>query len=177
MILGSKSYGNRGEGASGGRYNFRMPYLIDGHNVIGQMPGLSLEDPDDEAKLILIVRRWCSQERRKVTLIFDGGLPGGKSSLSSSDVSVVFASDRHTTGDDLLLNRIRDEKNPNGLIVVTSDQRIVKAAKLRRMTVLSSQEFGQTLAKVGQAQAKAAKETAPNAAEIAEWEKLFSKKK
>ena len=27
-----------------------MPYLIDGHNLIAQMPGLSLSDPDDEVR-------------------------------------------------------------------------------------------------------------------------------
>ena len=27
-------------------------YLIDGHNLIGQLPDLSLTDPDDEAKLV-----------------------------------------------------------------------------------------------------------------------------
>lgn len=154
-----------------------MPYLIDGHNLIAQTPGLSLQDPDDEAKLTLLVRRWCVSQKRKATLIFDGGLPGGKSSLSSTDVTVIFASDRHTSGDDLLLNRIRDEKNPSGLILICSDQRIVKAAKARGMKVLSSQEVGNVLSKLGEAKTKATKETGPDAAELAEWEALFIKKK
>jgi len=33
-----------------------MPYLIDGHNLIAQMPGFSLSDPDDEARLVLRLR-------------------------------------------------------------------------------------------------------------------------
>lgn len=161
----------------GGRYNLKMPYLIDGHNVIGQMPGLALDDPDDEVKLCLLVKRWCAQEKRKATLIFDGGLPGGKSQLSNSQLTVVFASDRHTSGDDLVLNRIRDEKNPSGLIVVTSDLRIVKAAKGRGMKVLSAQEYGKGLSRLGQATTKTAKESTMGAAELAEWEALFVKKK
>lgn len=154
-----------------------MPYLIDGHNVIGQTPGLSLADPDDEVKLTALVRRWCIREKRKATLIFDGGLPGGVSKLSNADVTVVFASASHTIADDLILNRIRAEKNPNGLIVVSSDQKIVNAAKQRRMTVLSAAEFGQGLLKVKQAEAISAKETGLTKEDVAEWEQLFSSKK
>jgi uncharacterized protein len=101
-----------------------MPYLIDGHNLVAQTPGISLEDPDDEAKLVMLLRQLCMREKRKATVIFDGGLPGGVSRLSSSNVTVIFASDRHTTADDLLINRIRDEHNPNSMIVVTTDQKV-----------------------------------------------------
>jgi hypothetical protein len=154
-----------------------MPYLIDGHNVIGQTPGLSLEDPDDEVKLTALVKRWCIREKRKATLIFDGGLPGGVSKLSNSDVTVVFASENHTIGDDLLLNRIRAEKNPAGLIVVSSDQKIVNAAKQRRMTVMSAAEFGKRLSKVKQAEGSSTKEQGLGKDDLSEWEQLFSSKK
>ncbi len=30
-----------------------MHYLIDGHNLIAQISDISLDDPDDEAKLVL----------------------------------------------------------------------------------------------------------------------------
>ena len=52
-----------------------MHYLIDGHNLIARTPGLSLADPDDEAKLSALLRRWAAADpRRKVTVIFDAGL-------------------------------------------------------------------------------------------------------
>src|SRR5262245_8805655 len=37
----------------------RMHLLVDGHNLIGQMPGLSLADPDDEAQLVLLLRGYA----------------------------------------------------------------------------------------------------------------------
>lgn len=154
-----------------------MPYLIDGHNLVAQTPGLSLADPDDEAKLAALVRRFCARQRRKAALIFDRGLPGGPSALSNGDVAVFFASDRHTTADDLLLNRIRDEKNPGGMIVVSSDQRIVQAARARRMTVLSSSEFGRQLANLSKTAKTAAKEEGLTGDSLADWEALFSSKK
>jgi predicted RNA-binding protein with PIN domain len=154
-----------------------MPYLIDGHNVIGQTRGLSLADPDDEAKLAALVRRFCARHRRRAVLIFDGGLPGGVSSMSNADVTVVFASDRHTTADDLLLNRIRDERNPAGSTVVTSDQKVARAARRRRIPVLASAEFGRMLLKVGRAKAADEKEQGLGQAQVEEWEALFRKKK
>src|SRR5574341_617210 len=153
-----------------------MPYLIDGHNVIGQTRGLSLEDPDDEAKLAALVRRFCAREKRQAALIFDGGLPGGLSPLSNADVTVIFASDRHTTADDLLLNRIRDERNPPGLIVVTSDQKIASAARGRRMRVIASAEFGRMLLKAARAGSANEKERALSKEEVAEWEAMFRRR-
>jgi uncharacterized protein len=157
-----------------------MPYLIDGHNLIGQMPDISLDDPDDEAKLVMLVKRWCARQRRKATIIFDGGLPGGVSKLSNSEVTVVFASERRSTADDLLLNRIRDEGNPNGLIVVSSDQAVARAARQRRMTVKGSAEFAGSMIKdlrtTPSAEAGSSNEGLSEN-DVAEWEALFKRKK
>ena len=60
-----------------------MPFLIDGHNVIAALPDIDLEDPHDEAKLVLKLRAWTGQARRKAIVIFDGGIPGGYSTTLS----------------------------------------------------------------------------------------------
>jgi predicted RNA-binding protein with PIN domain len=150
-----------------------MPYLIDGHNVIGQTRGLSLEDPDDELKLVRLVRQLCMRERRAATIIFDGGLPGGVSDLSTSDVKVIFASENHTSADDLIIKRIGAEKNPQGMIVITSDQKIANTARGRRMTVKSSGEFGEMLFRKSAATPQ--KEKGISAEDVAEWEELFKR--
>lgn len=137
------------------------------------MPGLSLEDPDDEVKLTRMVKQLCMREKRAAILIFDGGLPGGISDLSTSDVKVIFASENHTSADDLIIRRINAEKNPQGLIVITSDQKIADAARRRRATVKSSAEFGRTLLKAKLATPE--KEKGISADEAAEWEKLFKR--
>jgi predicted RNA-binding protein with PIN domain len=154
-----------------------MPYLIDGHNVIGQTPGLSLDDPDDEVKLVLLVRRHCLREKRKATVIFDGGLPGGVSSLSTRAVAVIFASDRHTTADDLIIKRIEAERNPSGLIVVSSDQKIVAAARQRQMATRTSAEFGRLLVHKPAPTGAPEKERGLTQSELAEWENLFKRGK
>ncbi len=42
-----------------------MPFLIDGHNVIAALRDIDLDDPDDEAKLVMKLRAWSSRVRRK----------------------------------------------------------------------------------------------------------------
>ena len=75
-----------------------MHYLIDGHNLIARVPGLSLADPDDEVKLLQLLKRWAAADtRRKVTVIFDKGLPGGEAKhLSGGGVRAIFAPDNRS---------------------------------------------------------------------------------
>lgn len=119
-----------------------MQYLIDGHNLIGRMPDIDLGDPDDEVKLVLRLRSWSAAGRkRKITVIFDRGLPGGKDKgLSSGQVKVIFAP-AGRSADSLLINRIRSIKNPAEYTLVSSDQKIIRAAEARRMLVWHSEEF------------------------------------
>ena len=119
-----------------------MHYLIDGHNLIGKMPDIDLDDPDDEVKLILRLRSWSARGRkRKLTVIFDRGLPGGEEKgLSSGQVKVIF-SPAGRSADSLLISRIRSVKNPAEFTLVSSDQRIIRMAEARRMSVHRSETF------------------------------------
>ncbi|HLY28030.1 MAG TPA: NYN domain-containing protein [Aggregatilineales bacterium] len=116
--------------------------LVDGHNLIGQLQDLSLDDPFDEAKLSMAVRTYCMRSRSKATIIFDNGLPGGVSKqLSNSSVTVIFAP-AGTQADTLLMRRARDHaraKEP--LLLVTSDRRILRLAFAYGIETLSSPEF------------------------------------
>src|SRR5476649_2326978 len=124
--------------------------LVDGHNLIGQLRDLSLEDPYDEAKLAMAIRSYCMRSRKKATVIFDNGLPGGVSKqLSNSDCTVIFAPSG-TQADTLLMRRARDmnkeHAKPQGnqqdsLLMVTSDRRILRLARAYGIKTLSSPEF------------------------------------
>jgi predicted RNA-binding protein with PIN domain len=50
-----------------------MQYLIDGHNLIPKVPGLSLSDPDDEEQLINKLSGWARISRQKIIVFFDRG--------------------------------------------------------------------------------------------------------
>ncbi|HVO43938.1 MAG TPA: NYN domain-containing protein [Aggregatilineales bacterium] len=116
-------------------------FLVDGHNLIGQLQDLSLDDPQDEAKLTMAVKRFCMRGNLKATIIFDNGLPGGVSrTLSNSQVTVIFAPPG-VQADALIMRRARDIGNFNEMVLVTSDRRILRLAFAYGITTLSSEEF------------------------------------
>lgn len=119
-----------------------MNYLIDGHNLIARTPGLSLSDPDDEAKLVRLLRRWTAADaRRKVTVIFDAGLPAGEAKhLSGGGVKAIFAPN-NSSADAVLIRRIEAIGNPPEFVVVSSDGAVAAAATRRRVAVQRSETF------------------------------------
>ncbi len=121
-----------------------MPYLIDGHNLIGQMRGLHLSDPDDERKLVELLRAFLVRVKKKGTVVFDRGQPGGRSSWSNSVLAVHFAPPGRTA-DELILARIAKDKNPRGLLVVSGDHAITVAARRLGATVVRPQDFADEL--------------------------------
>src|SRR5579859_1000948 len=150
-----------------------MPYLIDGHNLIGQTPGLSLADPDDERKLVVLLRAYFMRTRKKGTVFFDNGQPGGWNDWSNSVLKVIFVHPARSA-DDLIRQRLSSDKNPRGLIVVSSDQAVVQAAQNARARVQSSAEFARQMTRqpptTGEKQ-----DGLVTKDDVLEWEKLFKK--
>ncbi len=159
-----------------------MHYLIDGHNLIAQMPDIDLEDANDEALLVLRLRSWVAGGRkRRVTVIFDGGLPGGRSRFHSrAQLNVIFASEGRTA-DALLIRRINKVQNPAEYTLVSSDLQVIEAARARRMRHLGSEAFARRLTEFSQRAKKAtaaqaadeAEDPAVSQDEVAEWLALF----
>jgi predicted RNA-binding protein with PIN domain len=158
-----------------------MPFLIDGHNLIGQgrLPDLRLDDPDDEAKLVAWLRTYCARTGKRVTVVFDRGLPGGRSELSGGRVEVVFAS-AGRTADRILCERVRRARDPRGLTVVTSDREVIAAVQARGARVVRSEEFAarlgaQRMAKKAKVRAKVEEDVHLSAGEVEEWLKVFGR--
>ena len=147
-----------------------MPYLIDGHNLIGHTPGLRLDDPDDEQKLIEKLRAYLSRENKTGTVVFDKGLPGGAGKWSNSILEVRFAP-HPKTADDLIRERLLKEKNPRGRIVVTADRDVQIAAQRAGAEVKHSTEFARALLAPSVGVSK--KETGLTKDEVEAWEKEF----
>lgn len=122
-----------------------MPYLIDGHNLIARLPDISLEDPDDEAKLVNKLKGFFAGKRSKCTVVFDGGLPGGRSPMSTHSVSVIFAASRKTNADNVIRERIRKIRDARNWTVVSSDNEVLGFARQHRMKTKTSAEFVQDI--------------------------------
>ncbi|MEJ5309038.1 MAG: NYN domain-containing protein [Anaerolineae bacterium] len=149
-----------------------MPFLIDGHNVIAALPDIDLEDPDDEAKLVVKLRAWSGRERRKAIVIFDGGIPGGPSRvLSSPEVRVVFAARHHSTADRIIKERLSALPDAPNWTVVSSDREVLDNARATGAKTLSAQEFAERLTQTLEVE-KEKPEGVP-AAEVEAWLEVF----
>jgi hypothetical protein len=149
-----------------------MPLLIDGHNLIGQMPDLRLDDPDDEAKLVARLRTYCARERKRATVVFDHGLPGGQSeALSGAGVNVVFAS-AGRSADGILRERIREARDPRALLVVSSDRAVIAAAKAGKVRLMRAEVFAARLGAPARG-TESAQEPQLSPEEVEEWMQIF----
>jgi predicted RNA-binding protein with PIN domain len=153
-----------------------MPLLIDGHNLIGRLPDLRLDDPDDEAKLVVRLRTYCARTGKRVTVVFDHGLPGGRSwELSGGGVDVIFAP-AGRTADGILRERIHRARDPRGLTVVTSDRQVVAAARAGGARVLRSEEFAVQLSTRRTVEApEGEQDTLLSEKEVEEWLQMFGR--
>ena len=122
-----------------------MPYLIDGHNLIACLPDISLDDPNDEARLVNKLKGFAAKARRKCTVVFDGGLPGGFSAMSTGSVTVVFAASEHSNADSLIKRRIERTNDASKWTVVSSDREISSFAHRRQMKHIRSDQFARLL--------------------------------
>ncbi len=151
--------------------------LIDGHNLIGRLPGLKLSDPDDEAKLVSLLKRYRARHKRNIVVVFDGALTAGRSrELSSAGVEVVFARVGRTA-DAVIKERVRATRAPGQLTVVTSDSDVQHVARACRANVLESDEFAASLRRElapGESLSEV-RDVALGPDEVEEWEELFRK--
>jgi predicted RNA-binding protein with PIN domain len=154
-----------------------MHYLIDGHNLLAKMATIEIGETNGEAELVLLLRRWTAGRRnRKVSIVFDGGLPGGAHrGLSTNPVKVIFAP-KDRTADDLLIAQIRKMHNPSEFTIVTDDRAVIKEGQARKAVLLSSVTFARTLDDIDSKDdgRDSADDPPLNDADIDEWLKLFN---
>ncbi len=161
-----------------------MHWLIDGHNLIGQLPNLHLSDPNDEIKLLEYLQRYRARTGHRLTVVFDAGQsyqPAEKK--KQGGLTVQFAS-HGQTADKIIMGRLRRVKNPQSMILVTSDRALQQAADQARVRWISAQEFGQQLLQLFAAEVEPIEEDAGNQAniqlsadEVDEWLAIFKRRK
>jgi predicted RNA-binding protein with PIN domain len=153
-----------------------MPYLIDGHNLIPKIPGLSLEAPDDEMRLIQVLQDFCRLRRKQVEVYFDNAPPGQPRARRFGMVTAHFARSG-SSADELIRQRLeRLGGARRNWTVVSSDQQVQANARASRAQVLSSEAFARLLDEaLRQAPAEAARdeEAALSEEEVDGWLRLF----
>ncbi len=131
-----------------------MPLLIDGHNLIGQIKDLSLADPADETKLLNRLHGYYARTKDPMTVVFDpGDLPGVGRPAARPGITVIYAP-HGEEADGILIRRIEREPNKKTLTVISSDRRVLSAARLNGVQTMKAQEFAAKLAEIGQPASK-----------------------
>ena len=105
-----------------------MNYLVDGHNLIGSLPHISLSDHDDEFQLVMLLRKVAvAKKNRQILVVFDRGVYGHQQSLNGYNVTCHFALSPEDA-DTQLIRRIKGLAKPKEWALVTADRRIIDVA-------------------------------------------------
>jgi predicted RNA-binding protein with PIN domain len=153
-----------------------MPYLIDGHNLIPKL-GLQLDFIDDEMELVTRLQEFCRLRRVQVEVYFDGAPPGQASTYKSGAVTAHFVR-QASSADAAIETRLTQlEKAAKNWTVVSSDNRLQRAAGAAHARMLSSEEFSQEMIKAKMVHVdKSAGGTLLSPDEVEEWLKFFEKR-
>ena len=153
-------------------------YVIDGHNLIPKVAGLSLSDPDDESKLIDRMQAFCNRARCHVELFFDQAPHGVALKSSHALVHVNWVRTGRLADDAIIAFVSRQGKNARNLTVVSSDHRVQNEVRALGAQVLSSEAFASEMRDsfYNRPTDEPGGETNPTPDEIEEWLEIFSKK-
>ncbi len=118
-----------------------MPYLIDGHNLIPKVPGLSLQEMDDEQHLLEMLQEFCRRQRKQVEVFFDNAPPGGVRARNLGSVTARFVR-QGTTADDAIRKRLANlGRAARNWTVVSSDQAVQAEARAVQAQPMPSESF------------------------------------
>lgn len=122
-----------------------MPYIIDGHNLVPKIHGLTLNDMDDEIQLIELLQEFCRQKRRRVEVYFDNAPTGSAQTRSYGMVKAHFVR-QGRTADDAIGDRLNQlGKEARNWTVVSSDAAVRSSSRYAGAQISSSEDFAQQL--------------------------------
>ena len=87
-----------------------MIYLIDGHNLIPKLKGISLHDPDDEEQLIQRLDQFIKLKKGKLEIYFDGTPHGFGHTIHRGKITIQFVA-KPSSADAAIINRISNLAN------------------------------------------------------------------
>ena len=122
-----------------------MPYIIDGHNLIPKIPGLSLQDIDDELQLIKMLQEFCRLHQKKAEVYFDNASPGQLKVQKFGNVAAFFVRAGQPADQAIRKRLSRLGKEARNWSVISSDREVQAIARAAHASVISSQIFAKQL--------------------------------
>lgn len=142
-----------------------MAYIIDGHNLIGVLPDISLSQPDDEARLIEQLLSYRARGAGEMIVFFDSNplsandhaRGAGRAIPNRPGLEVHYAA-RGKTADDSIVDFLRASRQPGQYAVVTNDLELIGRVRSLGASILRANEFSAQMARhapAGKAKGKA----------------------
>lgn len=150
-----------------------MPVLIDGHNLIGKLPDLRLDDPNDEEKLLIRLRAYRARTGKRLVVYFDPGMSYQSPVRHSSGGILVRQAGTGRRADELIMHDLRRHRNASELAVVTSDRAIQRVAREQGARVVDASAFASELRRPPQKEEGAFDPPPLPEDEIKEWLAIF----
>ena len=125
-----------------------MPLLIDGYNLLhatdifGDETGPNTFQRSREALLAFLTASLNESERAQTTIVFDAAEapPGLPNHYTIDGLQVIYARD-YPDADTLIEEMIEDHTAPRGLLVISSDHRVQRAARRRGSKYTDSERW------------------------------------
>ena len=117
--------------------------IIDGYNLMYQVRELDGRRDDlltARQRLVRMIEQSAGGMAEKITVVFDGREAGVDESLSSSRMNILF-SPSNRTADGVIEQMVHDSKQPDKILVVTSDWIEQRLVSVFGATVISCREF------------------------------------
>lgn len=149
-----------------------MPYLIDGHNLIGKIPWMHLDSLDDEKELIQLLQSYCLQVQKEAEIYFDHSASGHARASVHGKVTARFVRSGETADTAIARHLKRLGKQAANWTVVSSDREVQNYARRARAKLLSSEDFSRELT-AERTGAGADDPPKISNAEVDDWLKLF----
>lgn len=118
-----------------------MPYVIDGNNLVGCSPDISLKDPNARDRVIRIVKRFQENRNNSVVIVFDGAPDAGvRRWEESTKLTVIYPKGGNTADDEIkeILDGFHYFKD---VVLVSSDRELKTFAKKKGARTVNSIEF------------------------------------
>ncbi len=152
-----------------------MAYIIDGHNLIPKVHGLSLQRLDDELELIKRLQTFARIRRQSLEVYFDKAAPGRAGTRNFGTVKAVFVAE-NSSADAAIRDRLhRMGRKARGWKVVSSDRQVQAEVRSCQAEVVSSDAFAVQLEDV---LIQSVKSPGPNTgltdAEVDDWLRMFN---
>ena len=118
-----------------------MPIIVDGYNLLWAVQKIEVDASVSDVNLCKILGEYFRLIGDGGEVIFDGVGPPDKSCLQNTSHMEIFFVGIRTDADSVIEDKVSVSSAPKRLTVVSSDNRLIMAARKRRAVSIKSELF------------------------------------